>query len=267
MSRILIVLFTFSFAAAARAEVVHSPEAISLAGPMVADISQDTVQIHSSFNGAQLLIFGARNAGGDLVIAVRGPQRRALLRRKERIAGMWMHVERHKYPNLPVFYAVASTRPLKEIAPRYTLEQLGLGEQAVMMSSSFTSDPMFDRALASILEKKGLWQEPFAPITYFGESLFKARLNLPDTLPRGEYSVEVYLFDKGKPIAFQTIPLTAYKTGIDARITGAADQHAGWYGLFAVLMALAGGWLAHRLFYRPATNIWPSLRGSTYTNF
>lgn len=239
----------------ARAEIMHSPEALPLAGPLVADISQDSVQIHSSFTGAQLLIFGARNAGGDLVIAVRGPQKRVVVRRKERIMGMWMNVERRKYPNLPVFYALASTRPLKDIAPLYTLKQLGLGETSVLERSSFGPNKVFDAALAESLEKNHLWQEPFTRISYFGESLFKARLNLPDRLPRGEYSVEVYLFNNGKPIAFQTIPLKAYKTGIDARINAAADENATFYGLFAVLMALAGGWLAHRLFYRPAVNI------------
>lgn len=246
----LLAIALILLAGTVHAEVVHQPEAMPLAGPMVADISQSRIQIHSSFNGAQLLVFGARNAGGDLVIAVRGPQSNVTMRRKERIAGMWMHVEQHKYPNLPLFYALASTRPLKDIAPRYVLTQLGLGEKQIIGLSNAASNITFDRALEQHLTTTNHWQEPFARITYFGESLFKARLDLPDTLPRGAYSIEVYLFKDGKPIAFQTIPVVAYKTGIDARIFDEA-QHRPWiYGLTAVLMALAGGWLAHRLFHK-----------------
>lgn len=251
MNRALVALALLSFATPARAEVIIAPEAITLAGPMVADISQSTIQIHSGFNGTELLVFGARNARGDLVIAVRGPQAEVSLRRKERIAGMWMHVEQQKYDRLPLFYAVASTRPLKEVAPSYTRYQLGLGEKQIVTGSSRNHVKVFDQALQQTLHEKNRWQEPFARITYFGESLFKARLSLPSNMPRGDYSVEVYLFDGGKPVAFQTIPLKAFKTGMDARIYDEAQRQPWLYGIFAVLMALAGGWLAHRLFHKP----------------
>lgn len=236
--------------APAHAAVDVQPEALTLAGPMVADISQSSIQIHSSFNGTELLVFGARNQRGDLVIAVRGPDANVRLRRKERIAGMWMHVDQLRYDHLPMFYAIASTRPLKKIASAYTLNQLGLGEQATISRSNPDGTPVFNRALRDSLANRQRWQEPFAPITYFGESLFKARLHLPSTMPRGEYSIEVYLFDEGKPVAFQTIPLKAFKTGMDATIYDEAQRHPWLYGFAAILMALAGGWLAHRLFQK-----------------
>lgn len=248
--RALPVLLALLLPFSAQAKVEIAPEAIPLAGPMVADISQTTVEIHSGFTGMQLLVFGARNVGGDLVIAVRGPQANVALRRKERIAGMWMHVDKHKYFDLPTFYAMASTRPLTEIAPESTLTSLGLGEKAVLARSNSHTREDFDAALVNQYTRKGLWQEPFGEITYFGESLFKARLMLPDRLPRGAYSVEVYLFEGGKPIAFQSIPLNAYKTGFDARIYDTAQHYPWFYGIVAVLMALAGGWLGHRLFHR-----------------
>lgn len=248
MKRLLAALMLI--AAPAHAAVEVQPEALTLAGPMVADISQSSIQIHSSFNGTELLIFGARNQRGDLVIAVRGPDANVRLRRKERIAGMWMHVDQLRYNQLPMFYAIASTRPLKKIAPAYTLHQLGLGEQATIAQSNPNGTPVFNRALRDTLAARQRWQEPFARITYFGESLFKARLQLPSTMPRGEYSIEVYLFDEGKPVAFQTIPLKAFKTGLDARIYDEAQRHPWLYGFAAILMALAGGWLAHRLFQK-----------------
>lgn len=232
------------------AAVEIAPEAIPLAGPMVADISQTEIQIHSGFRGTQLLVFGARNSKGDLVIVVRGPQANITLRRKERIAGMWMHVDQHKYEHLPMFYAVAATRPLRDIAPRYLLQRLGLGERQAILGSNLEAKSNFDLALRAMLERKMRWQEPFDRITFFGESLFKARLNLPDNLPNGNYSVEVYLFDNGKPVAFQTIPMRVFKTGMDARIYDVA-QHRSWlYGFAAIIMALSVGWLAHRLFHR-----------------
>ncbi len=218
--------------------------------PLVADLSQDTVEIHSSFNGAQLLVFGARNQPGDLVIAIRGPAGDTMLRRKQRIAGMWMQVEQEKYPHLPLFYAYASTRPLEQLAPARTLQALGLGGPAVVQQSNAHSRQLFDDALIAYFERYHLWQLPFSQITFFGESLFKAKINLPDRLPRGQFTVEVYLFDHGTLAGFQTIPLHTYKTGFDARIYDLSQRRPLLFGLLAIAMALSGGWLAHRLFNR-----------------
>ena len=225
--------------------------AISLTNPLIADISQNVIEIRSDFNGTQLLIFGARNVPGDIAIAVRGPTTNATLRRKERIAGMWMHVDQRRYKNLPVFYALASTKPLSRIAPPAVLQALGLGESRITLASNPSVDEIFDRALAHSFSAKRWWQSSFGTISYFGESLFKARLNLPDSLPSGDYTVEVYLFDRGKLLGFQTIPLTTYKTGFDATVANAASTHGLIYGIAAILMALFGGWLAHRLFSKP----------------
>ncbi|MFM9890407.1 MAG: TIGR02186 family protein [Rickettsiales bacterium] len=224
--------------------------AVSLTNPLVADLSQNAVAIRTSFNGAQLLVFGAQNIPGELVIAVRGPEANLSLRRKERIAGMWMHVDQRSYGKLPLFYALASTKPLDEIAAPALLQTLGLGESQVILSGNARPNDRFDTALFATLSTKQWWQVPFAKITYFGESLFKARLNLPDTLPRGDFTAEVYLFDSGQLVAFQSIPLAVYNTGFDAWITDKARNRGLAYGIFSVLLALLGGWLAHRVFSR-----------------
>lgn len=223
---------------------------LQLLSPMVADISQDKVEIHSSFTGLQLLIFGAKNQPGDLVIVVRGPESDVVLRRKERIAGMWMHTDQEKYMHLPMFYGYASTRPLNVVAPSTTLRALGIGAEATALASNVRSRTLFTTALLDQLSRYRLWQAPFGDITFFGESLFKAKINLPDRLPRGNFTAEVYLFDRGQLVGFQTIPLTTYKTGFDARVYDNAQKNPWFYGITAILMALSGGWLAHRLFNR-----------------
>lgn len=245
--RIWLASMTLLIAAPAFAQ---QPVSVSLLSPMVADISQDTVEIHSSFTGVQLLVFGARNQAGDLVIAVRGPRDSVVLRRKERIAGMWMHTDQEKYHKLPMFYAYASTRPLALVAPAATLQSLGLGAHEVITASNARSRDLFSEGLTQYFARYRLWQLPLGEITFFGESLFKAKINLPDRLPRGEFTVEVYLFDRGQLVGLQTIPLKTYKTGFDARVYDTAQREPWLYGVGAILMALGGGWLANRLFNR-----------------
>ena len=250
MTRIVHIAFLSLLLLVQPAIAQDNQPSISLTTPLIADISQNIVEIQSDFNGTSLLIFGTRNVPGDLVIAVRGPATNAILRRKERIAGMWMQVDKRKYDNLPIFYALASTKPLSRLAPPSVLQSLGLGETRIIRASNSTSDDVFDKALEHTFTAKHWWQMPFATITYFGESLFKARIDLPDTLPSGDYTVEVYLFDRGKLLGFQTIPLTSFQTGFDARVVQVARNRGLLYGLVAIAMALFGGWLAHRLFHR-----------------
>src|SRR5271155_5038835 len=81
------------------------------AKPLVADLSQYRIEIDSSFTGTRLLLFGSRNDIGDIVIVVRGPERKFTVRRKERIAGVWMnHRERH-FDDVPAYYAIATSKP------------------------------------------------------------------------------------------------------------------------------------------------------------
>lgn len=247
--KIIRLIVPLMIAISAHAE--PQPPTFSITNPMVADVSNSTIEIRSDFNGTQLLVFGARNVPGDIVIAVRGPLTNAVLRRKERIAGMWMNVDQRKYFGLPIFYALASTRPINKLAPPKVLQALGLGERRVMATAaSGAPEELFDASLGNVLIKKRWWQMPFSQVTYFGESLFKAKLDLPDTLPSGDYTVEISLFNRGKLIGIQTIPLKVFKTGLDARIAITAKENSLLYGLVAVLMALFGGWLGHRLFYR-----------------
>lgn len=225
-------------------------DAVNLSNPMAADLSQTAIEIRSNFNGTQMLVFGAQNIPGDLVIALRGPKAKVMLRRKERIAGMWMQVEQKKYLNLPVFYALTSNKPLAQIISPATQELLEFGTDYLAQHSNPETTPIFTEALDRRMRNRKLWQPAFGDITYFGESLFKARMNLPDNLPGGEYSAEIYLFEGGTLRAMQAISLHVYKKGFEADLFAHSRNHGFWYGIVAILIALSGGWIAQRLFHR-----------------
>jgi uncharacterized protein (TIGR02186 family) len=225
-------------------------ENLSLLPPMVADSSLRSVEIHSSFNGTELLIFGAKNEGGELVLVVRGPAANVVLRRKARIAGMWMHVEQQKYSKLPMFFALASTQPIEKILSPQLQHYLLLGEESLLEASQPHALAHFDDALKKQMLHWQLWQEPAAPITFFGESLFKTTVHLPDRLPRGDFTIEAYLFNQGTLLSMQTIPLQSYTTGFEANLRDLAEESALLYGMLSIALALMGGWLAHRLFHR-----------------
>lgn len=222
------------------------------AKPLSADISNTRIELHASFSGTDILVFGARNAPGDILIAVRGPVNNVTVREKQRIAGMWMYARKAKYNQLPQFVALAYTNPLKAIDAPELIGQLQLDMPSIIHASatSPTTDPVFHDAILRINERKKLYATQPEPISFFGETLFKTRIHFPDTMPSGTYQVEVYLIQDGRLISVQTMPLYALKTGFEAGVFVLSRTHPLAYGILSVLVALGCGWLAHRLFRR-----------------
>ncbi|MCH8835186.1 MAG: TIGR02186 family protein, partial [Proteobacteria bacterium] len=79
---------------------------------LVVDLSRSVVAITAGFVGSELLLFGATDGEGDLVVIVRGPLRDEIGRRKERVAGIWVNRDELLFTGVPAFYAVASNRPM-----------------------------------------------------------------------------------------------------------------------------------------------------------
>ena len=73
---------------------------------LVPDIWRAQVQIHYSFSGAQLLLFGAVVYPGgrppdrqvDIAVVLRGPVQPILVREKQKIAGIWMNADLEPLP-------------------------------------------------------------------------------------------------------------------------------------------------------------------------
>ena len=83
---------------------------------LIADLSSHLVAITSGFAGVDVLLFGAIDGPGDVVVVVRGPERVQPVHRKSNVAGIWMNTAQVTFESAPVFYFIASSRPLDEIA-------------------------------------------------------------------------------------------------------------------------------------------------------
>ncbi len=233
-----------------------------LAKPLVSDISSHSITINTSFEGTELMIFGARRELGDVVIVVRGPEHKVTVRRKEKTWGVWINRKKEKYDNVPGFYALASSRPFEEIKKSVYFSALGIGyEDAIRPTMPNPDDAPLDvvrevrklefaHALLRYLRAEQLYSRAPGEVKFIGETLFKTTVPFPDNMPRGVYSAEVYLIDGGEVIGMQSMPIIVQKSGFDAFIYQAAQEHGYVYGLVAISLALLFGWGASALFQR-----------------
>ncbi len=229
------------------------PTALS-ASPLVADLSNYRIDMDSSFSGSRIFLFGARNDNGDVIAVVRGPSKDFVVRKKEKIAGIWINSERMKFYDVPDFYAVATSKPLSEIEQAALFRQLGIGQENLL---SPPADPKklepfkhFSQAFFDYQYGRRLYTGEPGVIQFMGEMLFKTVIEFPDNIPPGAYTAEFYLLSDGEITGMQSTPITVVKTGLDAFLYAYAHQHPALYGLSAIVLALVIGWFTGRLFER-----------------
>ena len=224
------------------------------AEPLVADLSKHLVAITTGFAGTDVLLFGAVEGDGDVVVVVRGPNHRETVRRKRNLLGIWMNSGAARIDNAPAFYQVSATRPLSEIAPAEVLERHHIGldhlDLAIKAADGGAGADEYRRALLRLKRGAGLYGEEFQNIGFLGRRLFRTDMRFPANVPVGTYLVEVYLIDKGEVIDAQTTPLVISKVGLGADVYDFAHRRAIPYGIIAVLMAAFSGWLAAAAFRR-----------------
>lgn len=242
---VLILLAAMAVAAPARAQ------------PLVADLSDHLVKITLGFEGSELLLFGAVEGPGDVVVVVYGPAENVTVRRKERTGVIWMNRDEMSFVNVPAFYQVMATRPIGEWLPESVrerhqigVEHLDLSLRDAIASASPEEVGNFRSALIRRKRDLGHYSTEAGTVSMLSARLFRAEVVFPTNVPTGTYTVEVFLVVDGDVVSAQTTPLYISKIGILAEIFHLANVYAALYGLAAILFAVLAGLGANALFRR-----------------
>jgi len=219
---------------------------------LIADLSKHLVAITTGFTGTDVLLFGTVEGSGDVAVVVRGPNDEVTVRRKERLAGIWVNGRNLTFSGVPAYYAVAATRPIDSFAPRSVLSRHQIGTEHLRLiepgRATEAEIAEFRSALVEAKRLKGLYPEAAGQVSMLGERLFRTLLKFPSNVPTGVYMVEVFLIEDGQVTGAQTVPLSVSKVGTEAAIFDFAHDHSALYGIVAILIALVAGWIAGVVF-------------------
>lgn len=190
---------------------------------LVADLSEHLVAITTGFTGADVLLFGAVEGAGEIVVTVTGPRGDVTVRRKDRVVGVWANVESMTFANTPAFYAVASTQPLDQVASDdiRQRQEIGVDNLALRHVDEDVHPDTVAAFRAGLIRNKvtaGLFDDQVLPITVISNRLFRTRIHLPANVAIGTYTVAVYYLRDGSAVHAQTTPLVVSKTGIGADV-------------------------------------------------
>jgi uncharacterized protein (TIGR02186 family) len=215
---------------------------------LIADLTQHLIPITTGFTGAAVVLFGATDGPGDVVVVVRGSNREVTVRRKSRIAGIWINTDELTFAEVPSFYAVAASRPIEDVLPPETAALHAIGLANLTFEPATPEPAQRVGAFAAALIRQEQRAQLFANVTqqvhFLGERLFRTTIRFPANVPTGTYLVQVFLVRDGTVVGGQNTPLVISKEGVDAAVFEFADRQPGFYGAVAVFAAVMAGWLA-----------------------
>jgi uncharacterized protein (TIGR02186 family) len=232
-----------------------------------ADVSTRSVAITSSFTGTEIVVFGAvdnsRQSSAesglyDVVIVLEGTPTRLISRRKSHVLGIWINTQSVTFEAVPSYYAIASTRPLDELADPLLLKESDIGFEQVRMTpirgwetGLSTADlGEFKSAVIRLKQKEGLYVQEQYGVVFIGRSLFRASIELPANVPVGPLVARVHLLREGQLLSTYTARVNLERQGLERLLHNFAFEYAFLYGMFTVGVAVGAALLASALFKR-----------------
>jgi uncharacterized protein (TIGR02186 family) len=232
-----------------------------------ADVSARNVAVTSSFHGTEIVIFGAvdnsqqpsaESGYYDVMIVVEGVPGRVIARRKNNVAGLWLNTSSVTFDAVPSYYAIASTRPIEEIASDEFRTTHGIGFQHLRLTPAFgqtqalsTEDlKEFREAVIRLKQKDGLYVQDQYSVAFIGRSLFRATIELPANVTVGPFVTRVLLFRDEQLLSQYSVRLNLEREGLERHLHAFAFSYPTLYGLSTVLIAIVAGLLASTVFNR-----------------
>lgn len=227
---------------------------------LVPEVSQHEVQVRQGFRGTELLLFGAimtpdgTRAGQDydIVVVLKGPTRSIILREKQRIAGIWVNAASTEFRSAPTFFAVASSKPINRIVDDKTAAIYELGLPWLQLSPIGAYNPKeqarFSAGLVDLMQREQLYKDDSKGVKVSEQVLYQARIKLPSSVQTGTYTAETFAITKGRVVASAIARVEVKKQGFERGVAEYAQYNGFFYGLLAVALSIAMGFVAGRLF-------------------
>jgi uncharacterized protein (TIGR02186 family) len=252
--------------ALAIAELALAAMPAAAAERLVSSLSSHVIRITPNFVGTQLVLFGIverdaesppRRGSYDVVATVKGPPETLVVRRKDRVVGIWVNTDSRTFVQVPSYLATLSSRPIESIVSLDLARRLQLGMRRTLLpqqigpdTADVVRDDPFRGAFLRLKESRKLYVEQKDAVTFLTPILYSATIPVPAGVPTGTYNVELRLFADGALIASGTEAFDVVKFGFEQFVAESAVNDGLLYGLATAAMAMLTGWLASVMFRR-----------------
>jgi uncharacterized protein (TIGR02186 family) len=232
---------------------------------VVLGLSKDEVAITTSFNGSDVLIFGAVKRDkpipdGDpleVIVTISGPSEAVTVRRKEKRFGIWVNIDSVEIDKAPSFYAVATSAPLRDVLSdiedlRYKIS-VPRAIRSVGAPMQIEDAAAFTQAIIRIRSNSDTYQLLENQVSVDAQTLFQTSIQLPAALTEGDYVTRIFLTRSGKVVSTYETSIDVRKVGMERWLYKMSRENSMLYGLMSLAIAIAAGWGAAAIFrvFRP----------------
>ncbi|MDP5217418.1 TIGR02186 family protein [Ruegeria sp. 2205SS24-7] len=234
--------------------------ALAMEEEIVLGLSQDRVAITSTFDGSDILVFGAVKREApipdaeplEVVITVSGPSEPVMVRRKEEKFGIWVNVDSVLVDSAPSFYAVATSAPFNEAIShtedlRYKVS-VPQAIRSVGADMNVQNAQEFAEAVIRIREADGLYSLREDTVAVDQQTLFRTSISMPANLIEGDYKTRIFLTRGGKVVSQIVTDIDVRKVGLERFLFNLSRQQPAIYGLMSLAIAIFAGWGASAAF-------------------
>ena len=227
---------------------------------VVARLNQTNVSITTGFTGSEIVVFGAikreapppKGSQLDVVVAISGPSRPAIVRRKQQVLGIWLNGAGVRIESAPSVYMVASSRPLPQAVSDAAARGYRLGvDRAVRLADipDWVEQPQdYVDALIRLRREQGLYFAEERGVEIQQDTLFDAEIPLPARLIEGRYLARIFLLRGGEVVDVEVASIFVHKVGLERWLYHMAMERSALYGILSLALALGAGWLASTFF-------------------
>jgi uncharacterized protein (TIGR02186 family) len=232
----------------------------ALAEEVVLGMNKDTVSINTSFDGSEILIFGAVKREAPItfdprlqvIITVAGPNRPFTVRRKEKRFGIWVNTDAVQVDSAPTFYAVSTSTALglsisntEDLRHKVSIPR---AIRSVGAPAEIEDSTRFTEALIRIMSRTNQYQLNEGAVSIDEQTLFRTSIDLPAALTEGDYVTRIFLTRGGEVVSKYETSIYVRKVGLERWLYRLSRENALIYGLLSLTIAIAAGWGASAAF-------------------
>ena len=199
------------------------------------------IEINSNFLGEEVVLFGQKDEGKDLIIIFEGTEKKGKLFKKSKKGLFWIN-DKKDLDKIPSFFAIFST-PKKSINEIFLIPSITRSH--FLIQNSF-SEKLYQ--IREALRVKGLYFED--ELQSVEGSLFIKKFKIPDNISAGNIKVNLYEIKDNKVINFSQKKLNIQKKGITSKFETMLEEQSLVYAIilviFSIVFSLISNWLFRR---------------------
>ncbi len=219
------------------------------------DLSEDSINIKTDFNGKEIIIFGLLKDNHDTLLTIKGPSLKMKIQKKERYFGVWINNKQITYGKIPTLFFLSSSSKIDQILPNSIQTNNELNFDKILNNKTFNQNFIFEN-------DQKIWNENFVRIKknqllykefemkIFKNKLFQTSVFFPPNTIPGIYYVNIYYIKHKTIMNKDQKKIIIKKTGIGSDIYEFARKRAATYGVFVIIFSILSGLIAATLFRR-----------------